>query len=372
MPFSKKKSSLILILDVQTSIVRGSLCILTPGERPSIVFSHETPVEYNKDRGGNHLLETTIYAVKETIHAVLVNIHGHSLDYVHYVLSSPLIVSSAKTIHVDFVKDAKITPSHLMALIAEQRSELVFTSEFGFEIIEEKVFDVKLNGALMQEWHGKKASQVEVSFVTTIAGSDTIKRLREACTNAATPNKVVFHSSLLLQHISIQQTIPGYKDYTLIHAHGELTDVLQVHAGLCTFFGSFPYGTRSVARDVSKALKVSDHTAESNITLYEQGNLDASHGRTTHVAIQGSQHVWTAELIKMLNRAGTKTNTDGHTLISAHAHEAFFIHALQSMPHSGKIQRLELDDVRPRVIFESNVRTSRLTGLYAIAIHSIS
>ena len=370
MPFSSQKQSLILILDVQSSVVRGSLCMMTPHDRPRIIFSHEALIHYRNEKGSAHLVQKSIEAIEQTVLQATRSLQGKKIDAVHYVLSSPWILSQAKTVSVEFRKETKATEDHIIEIVTKQRSEFITEKQSTFEIIEEKVFDIRLNGELVEKWEGKKARTIEVSLAVSIAGSRTIKQLRDACAYAVEPEQVIFHSSLLLQHIAIQHTIPQYKNYTLIHAHGELTDIIRVHEGVCSFFASYPYGTQTILRAISGELNIQQQQAESNLSLYEQGSLDATHARRAHTTIQKAQHVWTAELLKIVSYSTLAQNTTEHILLSAHAHEAFFLNALKSIPTYGNVQRLELDDIRPRVVFDPNIRVSRMTGLYALAIHS--
>jgi len=372
MPFSSKKSSLILILDIQSSVVRGSLCVLAKNARPHVIYSQETPIEYKQERGAAHLVQRTIRAIDQTLHHALRSIQGKKIDAVHYVLSSPWILSQAKTIAVEFKKETKATREHIIDIVTKQREEFITEKQSGFEIVEEKVFSVKLDGTHTEDWRNKKARTVDVSLAISVSGIETIRQLRDVCAHAVPGERVQFHSALLLQHIAVQQIIPQYKNYTLIHAHGELTDIIRVKDGTCSFFASYPYGTQTILRSIGSTQKIPQQSAESNLALYGQGSLDASHARKTYEAIQNEQHMWSAELMKILQTSSVKQDPNEHILLSAHAYEAFFIRALASIPHYGKVQRLELDDVRPAVTFEASVRTSRMTGLYVLAIHSIN
>ncbi len=370
MSFSSKKSSLILILDVQSSVVRGSLCIFNPKDRPHIIFSYEVPINYHIGKGSAHLIQKTTEVIGEIVHKALRSIQGKKVDGVHYVLSSPWILSQGKTVTVEFAKNTKTTRERIIEIVTKHRDEFITENQSDFEIIEEKIFDVRLDGVSIDKWQKRKARITEVSFAVSIAGSETLKQLRDACAHAVIPEQITFHSSLLLQYIAVQQTIPQYKDYTLIHAHGELTDIICVENSTCSFFASYPYGTNTIIRSIEAKLKTSQQQAESYISLYEQGSLDSSHAHSIHIAIQKVQHIWSAELLKIIGHSAITQKQNEHILLSAHAHEAFFIHALRSIPSYKTVQRLELDDIRPRVTLDPNIRVSRMTGLYVLAIHS--
>jgi cell division ATPase FtsA len=62
--------------------------------------------------------------------------------------------------------------------------------------------------------------------------------------------------------------------YTLIHAHGELSDVVVVVRGACVFFGSYPTGIRSIVRAVAEATKTDEEAADSFLALYGEKRLE--------------------------------------------------------------------------------------------------
>jgi cell division ATPase FtsA len=372
MPFFQKKSSLILILDVQSTIVRGTLCVLTKNDRPRIIFSYEIPIDQSPHLRSGHLIQKTTKAIASVIHESLHFLQGLKIDQIHYVLSAPWIISRSRTISTEFKKQSKIKTAHIMNMIALERNELYGRTDAELTIVEEKIFDVRLDGTSRSAWHNTKAQHLNVSYVVSMAHADTISKFREACAFATAESNIFFHSSLLLQHIAVQQTNPRLKTYTIVHVHGGLTDVIQVRNGICSLFGSYPYGIAQIIKDISTDLNIKEQSAESYLSLYEQGSLDATHAHKTHSVIQKAQHIWAAEFVSIVGRSPFTQDRDPHILLSAHAHDVFFMNALKSIPNNTQVHRLELDDVRPRVVLDTNVRASRMTGLFAIAIHSIT
>jgi cell division ATPase FtsA len=376
---SSQKQSLILILDVQSALVRGSLVCMNGNARSRVVYSTETYFPYHKDKGTTHHIDAIIKGIEETVHECLVQLHRgqlgkdipHAVDQVHYVLTSPWIISRAQTVNVKFDTETKISMEKVSAAIADQRSSILNGSDTSFEIIEEKVFDVRLNGYQMSDWHGRKAHSMEISFALSIAGSQTIRQFRDACAHAVSHDRVVFHSSLLLQHIAIQELLSNAKNYSLIHIHGELTDVVQVAQGVCTIFGSYPIGSNTCVRTGAEQLRLSSQSADSTISLYEHGQLDSAHGKSTHAALHKIQHGWAIELEKMLSKAGSDLSLKGSLIISAHAHELFFTDALKTIPHHGTVERLDIDLMQTHLIFEGQHRNSRMTGLYVTALRNL-
>ena len=377
--FLMSHSQLILILEVQSARVRGSLIFTEKKSIPRIVYATEVEFSFHTEKGTPYHVDKTITAVEQVIHHCLRHIHGtewpshlpHSIDRVHYVLSSPWIISRAQQISIGFNKDTKITLEKVSSIIANQRNDILPRGDTSFEIIEEKVFDVRLHGYRIEQWHGKKAKQLDISFALSIAGTQTIRRFRDACAHAVESDAISFHSGLLLEHIAISHLVPQIKNYTIIHVHGELTDVVEVKEGTCSVFGSFPLGSNTIVRTIGDELHISTEHADSSLSLYEHGQLDIHHARHIHTAIHRTQHAWSLQLERVLNKDQSLSGLYRTIIIGAHTHETFFTDALTSIPHHGRIEHLDLDMIKTKVHINTIQKTSRSTALYAIAIHSM-
>jgi len=66
---------LILQLEVQSTLVRGSLVWDKPGEQPEIVFTDERSVPYRPGITTGHFVQTTMKALGELVDAVLMALH---------------------------------------------------------------------------------------------------------------------------------------------------------------------------------------------------------------------------------------------------------------------------------------------------------
>ena len=377
--FSKKpESELILIIDVQSSVVRGSLVLIRDSQPLDVVFSHEKIVPYRVSGGSPYLIKMSLRAVNEAIEAVLrhLSLNGHAsglpkkIRAVHYVLSSPWIVSQAKTISVDLPKEGAITQARVMELVEKERATLVPESNKEVTPIEEKVFDVRLNGYSVANWQNREARHVDISFVMSLAGAAMMDRFREACRHVVPARRISFHSSLLLQTIAIERLMPDRTSYTLIHVHGELTDVVSVSHGHCVFFGSYPIGDYTVIRKVAHGMKTDLHAADSLLSLHGAKHVDASERRTGKDVIEDVSKGWSAELDKLF--AGEAAAAPlREVVISSRGHEEFFVESFKKAHPESQLEILSFDHLASRVRYGTYVEKLRQTGLYAVAIHAI-
>jgi len=113
----KPKDRLDLVLDIQSSVVRGSLMLVREGAIPHILWTKSTDIPYRAQGGSAYLIKMATRAVTdiaESAHAFVRDTHGRDplpakIAAVHCVLASPWIVSRARTISQEFAKDTKIT-----------------------------------------------------------------------------------------------------------------------------------------------------------------------------------------------------------------------------------------------------------------------
>lgn len=381
--FSHKNGSLTLILDVQSSIVRGTLVHDHPEHKPRIIFTHSVGIAYKPHARSGYLVKAALAAIEETVSETLrfiSQVHSiknpnHDLprhiNVVHYVLASPWVVSQAKTVVQTFKKETSITKAYILKLISEERAKMSGKSESDLHVIEEKVFDVRLNGYSVASWEGRATNQLEVSFVSSLAGGRMTSRFIGACEKAVGKKSVFFHSSLFLQHIAIQKVVPDRATYALVHVHGELTDIAIMHAHSCIFFGSYPFGVHTIVRTIARELKVSEQIADSTLNLISQGALDDTRTKKQRVIVDNMSNGWIGEFRKLLKINPAASGVPRHVIISARSHEDFFIDSFKRAYPQSTLEKLNLEQMTQLVDFDNHVEKLRLSALYVIAIHSM-
>lgn len=379
--FSRRQpSSLILVIDVQSALVRGTLVHLKPRAHPEIVLTASIAIPYRPSGGSSFLMARATEAISMISSEALRYISDrsaelgqasedmpHRIDAVHFVLSSPWIVSQAKTLSLSFQTETPIEASRILGILADERAKMESRSAEPLVAIEEKIFDVKLNGYSVTDWEGVRAKEASVSFVNSMAGQSTIARFTQAAERLGPTVKAHFHSSLLLQHIAIRSLMPLRTSYLLLHVHDELTDVVIVDRGSCQFFGSYPTGTRSIVRSVAHAAHVSQHAAESLIALSSEGHMRSG----SSPAVDKAADAWLQECRILCAEGQFDRPMPPNAIVSARDHEDLFGAALVRAYPSMRIEPLSDDIFEPQVSFGMRAEHSRIPALYVIAIHSI-
>ncbi len=377
---SSPKDKIILLVNIQSSVIHSAIAHIKEKGKSEIVYIGNQSIPFQPHLGTAQLIKLTLKALDDSIDKAMrfVNAHsnmsGHAvptIDEVHYVLASPWIVSRAYTISESFPKPVITSEKGVLAMVARERAKYIKSISAPVEIVEEKVFDVKINEYSITKWAGKSTNKVDVSMANSIAGTVMIRKFTEACSSIVKSKEVHFHSSLLLQHIGIQSVIPNESDYVLIHAHGELTDVVVVEKKTCVFFGSFPRGVNTAIRSLSRSLNATLEIADSLLNMEGKDQVDKAYQKNSESAVKNLADDWVIDFKALFSGASYQKSLPKSFIVSARAHEDFFVKAIVGSYPGSKIKILSIDQVDDFISYAPQVETQRLIGLYTLAIQHI-
>lgn len=382
--FSRKtEGKVFLMIEIQSSLVRGSLVWVRKGVEPHIMFVDMRNVPHKADADTNYFVKVTVKALGETVAANTKKFISlkpqpgyetmpHKIEEVHYVLSSPWAVSQARTIALSFKFDTKINDAKIHGILDAERSKITPKgSESTTEIIEEKIFDVRLNGYSVADWRNKETRELEVSYAVTAGSITMTKRFREAVDRVVPGRKVHFHSSLLLQYVGLCALMPERHTYTLIHIHGELTDVVVVKDHSCTFFGSYPMGIRTILSKVAKSAKADAGVAESLLTLYVANKLEPENSENLKPVFESLGAGWAAGFQGLFKQGGFRGPIPSDTLIAARTHEGFFVESFVRAYPLSRVKAMNAEEIASHIVYENRVDHLRVVGIYVRALCDI-
>ncbi len=336
-------SNPILILDIQSSSVRGSL---VSGKTILFELGIEIPNRVTKD--SRSLTENILSATKLIVEGVLKDLILHNskakISVVHCVVSSPWLISQAQAVSTVFAKNTKITEKLVNNLIANEKARptLHITEEAyrsgQLKIIEKKVFSILLNGYPTQDWQGKSAAKLEVSFVVSSASKSFITDLENICRNIVSIDKIVFHSSLILHYISSRELIPDAAAHVCVHVHNEITDIVSINNLGAIYFASYPVGLNTITHRIAAALGVKKHTAESMLSLYAEMHVDPSHNRNSGVIIEKILQSWSREYHEFIKLAEIPHAAPVHVFVSSEKYPKLLTRLLRIPSSKAKIE----------------------------------
>lgn len=400
--FTKAKSArgpkngreLTLVVDIESGVVRGSLALFSysegdnPPAPPHILHSVSAEITPRENGTGNKsgikLLSAMLGAVSgvaenmsiEGLKIAAENSVQIPISKINVVLSSPWIISKTKTVKISYGKETEITRAAVNAILDGERRDLEqkflaehdSSLEFDLAFIEQKLFEVKLNGYPTVHFEGKKTRELEVSFATSVSSKNIVGRIEQILEKSirTAAHAVEYHSSLLLQYSALRAIVPGFGDYVVIHVHKEITDIIVVKNGTCSAMASFPSGTAlfSDSKDVTS----------SSLNLQSQGVLHvAEDGRIMELA-DSILETWTRQFKETLASIGQTGTVPRRVYLLADEHYPHFERAIVSAgASSGASQPFAVAPIEKNILdahisHEKKENEDQLMNLYVFAL----
>ncbi len=375
--FGGTRKDLTLVFDIQSSVVRGAL-VEDISTSPSIIHSCIIYVPHRPTVGGSYLIKRTLKAISDVmedmnkfIFYLDKKIYEKKIRDVHFVLSSPWISSQAHLIKVGREKVDTIDEGFIKDVLAEERKKM-FSNDSSLITIEEKVFDIRLNGYSVAEWKDRRASSIEASYTSSYASNNIIEKFKESVSHFVHKSHIFFHSSLLLQYVGLKNIYKNeHANYCIVYLHGELTDTVVVKNGSPIFFGSFPFGVQTLVRKIARNTKTDVGTAESMLSLFVGDHVDEKNFESNANIIKEVTSGWKKSLTDILASQPEVNSSDFDIIVSSRTHEDFFISSIRQIYTRSRVQSLSSELVQSKVPFLNNSEHIRLLALYASAIGSI-
>ncbi len=314
---SKVKPNLTLLVDIQSNRVRGTLVFFDGQNPPHILYSIVSPIAYKSHVNSDYttkMMQKSLEEISQKISTegmARARDKGHNyIKSVHYVLSTPWAISKSKTVKMHFDAETEITELMVKKIVDQERNELfeIFKKqtiddhdvhyEFDVVFMEQKIFDIQLNGYSVTDYTGKAAKTLGIAFAFTLGSDKILKRIHSIVSKYVhMGEKESYHSALLLHYLASRSIFKNENDaeYVLIHVHGELTDIVVVKKGVTSYLTSFPFGTTTLVRKLAMAQKSSPETANSDLCIYEDGKVDDTQRKKMEKILLPIVKGWQAE-----------------------------------------------------------------------------
>ena len=397
--------SLALIIDIESGLVRAALVAHVPGRAPHVLYVVTVPIvnRATKTHPGD-LLGVMTKSLKE-VSGVIANkampelrAKGITLPigHIHCALSSPWVISKTTTVKVDYGKNVYVSQAMITKIVDHEHKELekkfraehADTSgdtsvEYDLEFIEQKIFEIKLNGYPVTHFHGKSAREVEVSFAVTVSSKDILAHIHEAIGSHLNIMSLrgiygvngdyveAFHSSLLLQYSAFRNLVHVRNDYIAAHVHNDLSDIIVVRRGLCSILASFPFGMSDFIKKSSAALNQPEPLAHSALSMRAHQNLTNESEKAVADASDPVVREWASHFFKTLSSVVSAEGLPQLLILSVHDHFPYFKQALKDQAQDISLDITALDEtlLEKAVTYERGQDRNALVTMYAFALN---
>lgn len=378
---------LSLLIDIQSGLVRGSLLSFKKNSSPHIIFVATRTIPQKEKTSSEQLTNLMLEAVRDIVE--LLGIEGveraqslgfkkRDLKDVHYVLSSPWVMSESKTIHVVFDHETSVSEKLINTIVDKEKIHLKDDFKQGLEqgggledlvCMEQKIFEIKLNGYRVEKYINRKTNLIDISFASTLCSGSLLERIHSYAQNTLHIRKHSFHSSLLLYFASLRLIVGNRDEFISIHVHSELTDIVVVKRSTCAYIASFPFGTTTLSRKVAEINKSSLTEADSTLSLLYGKKLEENEEYRVSKVIDPVLSLWHEQCLKCIEALGERTVIPKVVYLSSHDHYEVFKELLIHR-NSYTFDILPFDEtlMTDLVVFEKTAEHNPLVSAYALAL----
>src|ERR1035437_2242474 len=310
--FAKKTSiSTELIFDIESDSVCVSIVIYEPNKVPRIVYNASSEIIRKAHTDGAYLTRNMFKALDVAAHDVSVAvpdltqkkiIEKARFDNIHFVLSSPWIISKLSSVEKTFEKEVVIKHTTIAGLIKKEKDETSRLFAAGDSLaIDTKLFEVKLNGYHVVEYENKRARSIEGTFVVSFASRKLINDMKLAVNRFFRTTRESFHSATFLRYVTLRSVMPLHTDYVWLQIHGELTDICLICNGVCTMSGSLPFGSDTLLHKFAGVTNESEATATSLLEFLDNSSNTVLMLEKTRSTLDKIMPEWTRGIVDLIS-----------------------------------------------------------------------
>lgn len=305
-----------------------------------LLVTHEKKVQHVKQIVTKYISNTEKTTSAHLEHLMLsalsdalkkVQLKAHIISDVHIVLSSPWIVSKTKTTHITFPKPFIIDQAYIDTIIEQERTAFKKIFPFDVEFVEQKVFEVKINGYHAKARIKSPAISLTVSSAMSAMSKKVVKKITDAIEHYFHNDRISFHSSSILTYVGMRQYTPDIDSGVYINVHGECTDITLFRNGTPTHFASLNKGYHSVVTALAKALRTSNSVADSKINLLENGDIAESVEEKVLPVIHKQLDEWQKAVTELILDLEQTDTLPRNIIVDNYEHSELFIDTLKNI-----------------------------------------
>ncbi len=297
---SSKKEKLVAIFDVGSGSVGGAL-IAMPNDKkelPTIIISTRVEIVEREEINFNLFLKDMNLALGFAARNIYNSKKG-APDQIVCVLASPWYISETRLVKMSRDSSFTFTTKIVDELLAKEMSSLdsLYKAKYGDtdslpEVIENPVVGVSLNGYHVGDPLGKRTRSIEMNMVISMSPKICLDRIRETLSKSFHHTPVSFSSFMTASFISVRDRYMSNDSYLVMDIGGEVTDIGIVSKGVLRESLSFPYGRKTVFREIAKKLKIELRDSYELFNLYTKNTLSEKQKEKLIPVLKSVERAW--------------------------------------------------------------------------------
>jgi cell division ATPase FtsA len=293
-----KKEEIIIVLDISSGGVSGVVVLKNQKEPPFVLSSVKKEIKISYDLDPK-ILEKNIL---EEIDHVCEKLQKDTLlrpDKIYCVLATPWSDGQLRSISLKRDKEFKFTESLAQELILNEIKEIKKDHHEGMQIIDEKIFQISLNGYNIDKPEGKYAKSLDIKMFFSLTSRSVVRKIEDKVQKTF-KSRIFFTSQMLADFIFIRNLSDGKKDSIVLDIGLEFTEMLLMKNAELWSVGSFAFGKNNLTKIVSETMQKSLPETQSLISSFANKHLDEGNLSPLEKAIDFALTMWQSSLKETL------------------------------------------------------------------------
>jgi hypothetical protein len=290
----EKKDTIVAIFDISSGGVGGAIVNMDP--LPIILSSARVAINSEKINGFDDLARAT----EKALGAVAYHVHQDNVaipEKIICTLASPWYVSETRIIQMDRAESFTFTKKLADELLNKELSAL---ARNDFEIIENRVMQVLIDGKSYEYPIGLVGKSIEMNMVTALSPQIFLDTIREKLSHTYPHIPVSFASFTLSSYMAAAKAYVHTNSYILLDITGEITDLSVIENGVLKMSLSFPCGKNTLLRSISRDLACERRDVQEVLALYTTDSLEAKQRKNIAYAFTSAEELWTKSFLQVL------------------------------------------------------------------------
>ncbi len=327
-----------LVIVIESAAVCASLVEYAGSKKADMLCTATDHISPRHGRVGSHVEHAMLRSLSNVLKAL--EPRAKRLTKVHIVFSSPWILSKTKIASFQYQKPVTVDKRLLDGIIAEERTALRKLFPFDVDLIEQKIFEVKVNGFPIKNKKPSPAMTLSIANSVSVVSKHIIKKVTETVEKHFHSTKSSFHSASLLSFISMRYIRPEFENGIFIHVHGECTDITIFVGGVPLYFSSLNYGVYSFYRALAEKIGMTFDLAASKVSLYEKGDLSTAEHKKFEPVVREELLAWYDDILKLIFQYDRIEELPLHIIVHSSKQTKLFEQTLADQNRHSKISRL--------------------------------
>ncbi len=311
-----------LMFHVGSGSIIAAYVLLEPraeGVIPQVENSVIVPLPITDELNGVVLVSAMRKALKKSAELMVEEKIG-SPDEIICFLESPWYASQVRNIRITKNTPFLVTEKLITGLIKREielfdKEELAQYRASGNDsvIIERELGAIRLNGYPTTDPYGKKTSEIDLSVVISFGPRALISEIQQEISAIFHRTGIKFKTFAHAGSSVVQDLFISQDQFLFADVGAEMTDIVLVKDNAYREAVSFPYGTHTLLRKVAIKLGVTIDVAQSLLSLYGTGKLEAMQAMKIERILAPVIQEWTRNLEISLEKLASRF-TIPHTI----------------------------------------------------------